>query len=330
MRVLIFGVTGNSGRFIADHFYQKGYEVWGVGRRNNLKNMNYINYFQGDITDKNLFIQFKKEFEIVVNLAGIQPSIMETSEKTDINKTLRQYVNTNILGTYNVLEYVMNHDVETYIYTTTHRDYELYWDNETRLKNSMPPAINYKGDHAMYAISKVTGQMMGDYMIPLSNTRLFNLRLPMIFMIPESPYYLSNGKKTLMPFLKIIKAAIKEERLEIWGDPGLKRDYVYIENLTRIIDCCIKSGLKTGIFSVGTGEGVTTEDFVKSIAKVFAPQKSFNFDYCPNINTYKCAVYDISEQIKLLNYEPILLSEMLSKMKKKLYKEKFLQKWGWN
>ena len=40
-KILIFGVSGNSGRYVAKHFLNQGCEVFGIGRRkevNDLKN----------------------------------------------------------------------------------------------------------------------------------------------------------------------------------------------------------------------------------------------------------------------------------------------------
>ena len=132
-------------------------------------------------------------------------------------------------------------------------------------------------------------------MVPLNNTRCFNLRLPMIFMVPEVPYYLSHGKKKIMPFLKIIHDAINGKNLEIWGNPQMPRDYVYIDNLINMVQLSLESKINGGTFSVGTGEGVTTEHFVKSIGKIFG-KSNIEYTYHEDKHTYKCAVYKVEKQ----------------------------------
>lgn len=328
MKVLIFGITGNSGRHLAEFYLSTGSEVWGVGRRKKLAGLEQVNYRSFDIQDERGFATLPRKFDLVINLAGVQPSILKFSEATDLFTTLREYVDVNVSGIYNVLEYVLQADIDTYIYATTHRDYELYWKDGQFLDNDLPPRINYEGDHAMYAITKVVGRMMGDYMVPMSGTRCFNVRLPMIFLVPESPYYLSNGVPQLMPFLKIIRDAIEGRSLEIWGDPNMQRDYVYIDNLVRVIDGCYNSPLRSGTFSVGTGEAVSTENFVKSIGNIFGSSQT-KYKYRPEKRTYKRAVYNISEQKELLDYRPVLLDEMLQKMKIKLFDGRYLERWGW-
>jgi len=329
-KVLIFGVTGNSGKACAQRFHNDGWEVFGVGRRQLSAECAYVNFIRGDITDKNLFTKLPKDIELIVNMAGVQPSILTTSEKTDMTKTFNDYVNINIVGVFNILEFVRVNEIPNYIYTTTHRDLEMHWGYDTRLKNNMELGINYSGDHTMYAITKTSAKMIGDYYGTIFNTRVFNLRLPMIFLVPDSPYYLKHGRKELMPFLKIIKNAMEGKDLEIWGDPKLPRDYVHIDNLLNLILLTYKSNLKGGTFNVGTGEGVTTEEFVRSIGRVFGDKNNqIKYIYKNEKNTYKCAVYDVEEQKKLLGYEPVMLDEMLKRLKNKIKCGNYIEKWGW-
>ena len=329
MKVLIFGITGNSGKYTAKHFLKKNWEVYGVGRSDfNLENVNYI---QGNIQDDSLYEKLPKDVDLVINFAGVQPSILQTSESTDLATTLSEYVNVNINGVFKILEFVRINKVPTYIYTTTHRDFELHWENNKLLGNDLPVAINYKGDHTMYAISKTSAKMMGDYYGEAFGIRVFNLRLPMMFMVPESPNYLVDGKPKVMPFLQIIRNAIYTNKLEIWGDPELKRDYVHIDNLVSLIDLSYHSNLRCGTFNVGTGEAVSTEEFVRTIAEVFSnnPEKT-EFVFLPEKKTYKCAIYDVREQKELLGYKPIVLKEMLERLKSEMDMQNSLKKWGWS
>lgn len=319
MRVLIFGTTGNCGKYIAKDFLSKGHEVIGVGRSNSPFNHKRFKFIKGDITDPKLYKNIPVNIDLVLNLAGVQPSILPTSEKTNLEKTLSEYVDVNMVGTFNILEFVRKSNIAAYIYTTSHRDLEKHWQSNVFLGNDLPPAINYSGDHTMYAISKTSGKMMGDYYSASFGIRVFNLRLPMIFLVPDSPYYLSHGEPTLMPFLKVIKQAIDGLDLEVWGDPNMRRDYVHIDNLVYLINACYESTLRNGTFNVGTGEAVTTKQFIEKIKDVFDEKNKCKINYRPEKLTYKCAVYDVSEQKQLFNYQPILVEEMLIKIKSKLF-----------
>lgn len=328
MKVLVFGCTGNCGKYISLKYLNDGHDVVGVGRSEKPFDHKNFQYIQGDISTTKLYGQLPTDADVAINLAGVQPSILSTSEQTDLESTLTKYMEVNIFGTFKVLEFLRKSDIKTYVYTTTHRDYELYWQAQELLGNNLPPAINYSGDHTMYAISKTTGKMMGDYYGEAFGFRTFNLRLPMIFLVPDTPYFLSHGKPTMMPFLKIIKQAMAGQDLEIWGRPDMVRDYVHIDNLVFLIDACINSKLPNGTFNVGTGEAVSTEAFIRTIKEVFDQNNECALKYRPEKTTYKSAIYDISDQVELLGYQPVLLREMLEKLKKGL-KEKPLQEyWG--
>ena len=329
-KVIIFGVTGNSGKAIAERLRKEDWVIYGVGRSQISSGYNFINFIKGDITNKNLFLNLPTDVDLVVNLAGVQPSILPTSEKTDMTKTFNDYVNINIVGVFNILEFVRINNIPTYVYTTSHRDLETHWGYDNRLKNAMELGINYSGDHSMYAITKTSAKMIGDYYGAIFNTRVFNLRLPMMYLVPDSPFYLKHGKKEIMPFLKLIKDAKDGKDLEIWGDPLLPRDYVHVDNLINLILLCYKSDIKGGTFNVGTGEGVTTEQFVRSIGEIFGGDKNqIKYHYKHETLTYKCAVYDVEETRESLGYKPIYHKQMLLKIKNTIEDGRYFKKWGW-
>lgn len=329
-KVIIFGSTGNCGKYCVKSFIDKNYFVYGVSRsKSKISNANFIN-INGDIRDDNLYTKLPSDVDLVINLAGVQPSILKTSENINIEATLKSYLDININGVFKILEFVRKKNIPNYIYTTSHREYENYWKEGYFLKNNLKPSINFKGDHAMYAISKTSAMMIGNYFSEAFGIRVFNLRLPMIFLIPESPYYLKDGKKNIMPFLKIIRNAIDNKPLEIWGDPKMTRDYVHIDNLISLIELCYKSSLDRGTFNVGTGEAVTTENFVRAIGNNFSKNpENIKYIYNPKKKTYKCAIYDVEEQKNILGYKPIFLNEMLLRLKQEITNNNSLESWGW-
>lgn len=328
MKVLVFGSTGNCGKYISQKYLERGHSVIGVGRSEKPFEHKNFEYIQGDISTKKLYEKLPTDADVAINLAGVQPSILPTSEQTDLEATISKYMEVNIIGTFMVLEFLRKSNINTYVYTTSHRDYELYWPAQELLGNNLPPAINYSGDHTMYAISKTTGKMMGDYYGEAFGFRTFNLRLPMIFLLPDTPYYLSHGKPTMMPFLNIIKQAMAGQELEVWGNPDMVRDYVHIDNLVFLIDACIRSDLNKGTFNVGTGEAVSTATFIKTIKEIFDQDNKCAITFRPDKNTYKSAIYDISEQVDLLDYQPVLLREMLEKIRDGLKEKNLNAYWG--
>ena len=331
-KIVVFGATGNSGRYIVANLVKDGNQVVGIGRsKADYFSKIGVEYFQGDIQDINFMNKLPlSSIDCVINLAGVQPSILEYSEKTNLEKTLRGYLNINVIGVFNILDFCRKKEVPRYIYTTSHRDIEGHWANGKPLKPELPPKMNYNGDHVMYAITKTSGMMIGDYFNELTGMKVFNLRLPMIFSIPTKNWYYSNGVKEKIPFLLIFRNASLGKALEVWGDKDMKRDYVHKDNFLMMIDKCLQSNLKGGTFNVGTGEGVTTENFIKEISNVFSPNNQSNeIIYKPEKKTYKCTTYDIDKEKKLLGYQPILLKEMLKRLHKESNEKNIFEEWNW-
>lgn len=330
MRIGVFGATGNSGGYFVRNSLAQGNEVFAFGRSDIRLENESLHFFRSDISDPDIFSSFPDRLDAVVNFAGVQPSILPFSEETDFGRTVEEYIRVNIGGAKNILDYVARSKATTYVYTTSHREIESHWANGELLANDLSPGINYAGDHVMYAISKTAGKMIGEYFGHRFGFRVFNLRLPMMFLVPNNPTYLKNGTPVLMPFLQIIRSALAGENLEIWGNPGLRRDYVHVDNLVSMIDLCIASELGGGTFNVGTGEAVPTEEFVRSIAANFSPTpESVTYSYRPEQKTYKCASYDVSEQVADLGFEPVLLDDMLLRLRTELSDGDWPRKWGW-
>jgi UDP-glucose 4-epimerase len=329
-RVLIFGSSGNSGRNLTRYFLELGWHVLGVSRSQHSHEDPKFAHISGDITDASLYSKLLGEFDLVVNFAGIQPSILKYDENLERRRALQEYVSTNILGTSRVLDFVSARGIPTYVYATSHRDIESHWAQGRRLANNLPVSINPRGDHALYAATKASGMMLGDCVGESFGFRVFNLRLPMIFLVPQDPHYLKAGKQKLMPFLRLIRDARQGKALEVWGDPGLKRDYVHVKNLLNMVKLCFDSPLDGGTFAVGTGEAVSTESFVRGIAQEFAPgDKEISLVYRMDLRTYKNAIYEVEEQAELLGYSPVLLPEMLSLLHEELRSSDSFNRWGW-
>jgi UDP-glucose 4-epimerase len=331
--IVVFGATSNIGQKFLRSLNEKEYFIYATGRKENFSLGPNLKYLSGNILTNELFNKLPTEnVYAVVNFAGVQPSIMSPDDVKDHLTVMRNYVDVNIKGVGNILDYCMRVKVDRYLFVSSHRELEKYWKNGFFINSNLPVNINFSGDHALYAISKHASTLLGDYYRVNFGFKVFNFKLPMIYSINESDRYLFNGQSLVMPYLRIIRSAMKGEPLEVWGDPKMQKDYVHIDNvidiMTKALEVC---DLAYGSYIVGTGEAVTTEDFIKQIAKVFYPEgKKVSIIYKPEKKTYKCAIYDISKEIEELDYRPIFLREMLLKMKEDIIKYNMVEKWGWD
>jgi len=330
MSIALIGATGNTGAYLARALLDQGETVIGFARRPTAIVHDRYCHVQGDIRNPQDLERLPESVDTVVNFSGVQPSILSVSETTDFKATIDEYLSVNIVGGCNVLNLVRDRQVATYIFATSHRDLEGYWGSNLDLTTDLPPKPNLSGDHAAYGVSKLASMYLGEIYGKQAGFRVVNLRLPMIFLIPDSPFFLRNGQPEVMPFLKLIRAALRNDPLDVWGDPALRRDYVHVDNLVQMVTRCLEMPEVEGTFNVGTGEGVTTERFVRTVGEFFAPEGDPpRLVFRPDINTYKNAVYDLQREQEVLGYRPLLLNEMLRRLRDSFYAGDYGSRWGW-
>ena len=109
-----------------------------------------IPYFSVDMSKPEDFDKLPQDdVYAVVDLAATIPSYMNGYHP-------EQYVRSNIMGSYNLLEYCRKAKVDRLLFSTTVFDISLYAKPGVVLKPDLPYNFSYKGDHAVYVITKNT------------------------------------------------------------------------------------------------------------------------------------------------------------------------------
>ena len=166
-------VTGGSG-FIGSHLINKlllnNYKDNCLDLKNNLllKGKNY-NFFKGDILNKKILNKASKNCDITIHLAaslGVK--------NTDNNLT--QCLDSNILGTKNVLEAAKNNKIKYFLYFSSS---EIYGDQK-----NFPIYEDFASQNrSVYAISKIAAEnyvkgYFQKYNIEYNIIRFFNVYGP--------------------------------------------------------------------------------------------------------------------------------------------------------
>src|SRR5699024_1556887 len=101
------------------------YELIAVGRREFSKPLNNkAKYVSMNIVDRESFKVLEGDnIYAVINLAGAMPA--QTKEKDPYI-----YINTNVIGTLNVLDFCIKNKVDRIIYPQTEADLSGYWNKE--------------------------------------------------------------------------------------------------------------------------------------------------------------------------------------------------------
>lgn len=321
-KVVVFGATGTVGTYFVDYLVDEGFEVFATGRRN--VNADYyaskgVGCASVDITDTNDFSKLPQEnVYAVAQIAGLMPARM-------IGYKPQMYIDVNVTGNLNVLEYCRKVGAKKMLFTQSHSDVAGHWNTGEYIKPDAPRILNYKGDHAVYIISKNTAVDLIEHYHQDYGIQTACFRLPTVYSgRPLLDMYV-NGEKKLMAYRYIIEQAKKGAPLEIWGDPSIAKDIVYVKDFNQMLGKALVRDQAHGMYNIATGRGTTLEEQVRIAAEVFNPPgKKSEIIYRPEKPSQTSYLYDISNAREDLGYEPEYdYRSMLEDMKEEMDSGRF-------
>ena len=234
------------------------------------KNDRYI-FIEGELSDKQLIDKLFKEhkFDIVINLAA-QAGVRYSITNPDA------YINSNIIGFYNILEACRRYPVEHLVYASSS---SVYGGNK-----KVPFSTDDKVDNpvSLYAATKKSDELLAHaysklYNIPTTGLRFFTVYGPM--GRPDMAYFGFTNK------------LIKGETIEIFNYGNCKRDFTYVDDIVEgIIRVMNKAPeKKTGedglplppykIYNIGNNNPENLLDFVQILSEELVRAKVLPADY---------------------------------------------------
>lgn len=303
-KIIIFGATGNVGsyltRYCSDFFNENDFEIIAVGsRETNTFDAYNIKYISVDITNSADFEKLPTDnIHAVMLLAAKIPSYMDEYDP-------HEYLNVNIMGAFNVLEYCRKVKADRILYTQTVFDISLHAGENITLSPNLEKKFDYKGDHAVYVISKNTALELIEHYHQEYNLKKFIFRLPTIYNYSPYHYYFPNGKKAKRPLYQMIEKAEKGEDIELWGNPNYAKDMVYVDDFSQMLCKAVLVNRNEGFYNIGTGIPITLQEQIETIIDVFSPpEKKSRIVYMPNKPYGGGFLMDVSNAKEELGYEP--------------------------
>ena len=303
-KIVIFGATGNVGSYVtkyaSEYFDSSEYEIIATGRRKTtvFESMG-VKYVPVDMTKADDFQKLPQEdVYAVIDLAAQIPSYMNGYQP-------EKYVKSNIIGAYNMLEYCRKVKADRLLFSTTVFDISLSATDGVVLKPDMPYNFSYKGDHAVYVITKNTTIEFIKHYYEEYGLKYFIFRFPTIYNYSPFHYYYPNGVKTLRPVYRMIEQAKKGEPIELWGDPNYSKDMVHVYDCAQMLCKAVEVNREHGWYNVGTGIPVTLEEQIKALIDVFSPvEHRSEIIYCPEKPVGGGFLMDVTNAKEELGYEP--------------------------
>ncbi len=252
MKFLITGGAGFIGSEFVRQAVKKGSQVAVIdkltyaGDLERLKEVwDSISFYKADITNSE-FVEYifdKEKPNVVIHFAAeshVDRSILNPED----------FLKSNILGTYTLLEVSRRYSIKLFINISTDEVYgELgetgKFTEETPLKPNSP-----------YSVSKASADMLG-------RAYFRTYGLPVITVRPSNNYGPWQYPEKLIPVV-IIKA-LQNEFVPVYGKGLNVREWLYVEDCAEAIFAIIEKGKPGEIYNVASGEERRNIEVVKAI-----------------------------------------------------------------
>ncbi len=271
MRVLITGAAGFIGFHSSLAILRNKNEVLGLDNLNNyydvnlkkdrlriLKKTKKFKFIKGDIEDKKIFGKLKKyKIDLILNLAaqaGVRYSL----------KNPYSYIQSNILGQLNLLEYAKINKVKKFIYASSS---SVYGGNEV-----LPFSIKDRVDNpvSLYAASKKSAELLAECYSHLHKINCIGLR----FFTVYGPW----GRPDMATFI-FTKKILEKKTIDIFNFGKMQRDFTYIDDIVQGIIGAIKivGKNKHKIYNLGNSKPEILLNFIEVIEKTLGIKAKKNF-----------------------------------------------------
>ena len=214
-------------------------------------------FVKGSIADKQLindiFAQYQPQ--IVVNLAA-QAGVRYSITNPDA------YIESNIIGFYNILEACRHNNVEHLVYASSS---SVYGNNE-----KVPYSTDDKVDNpvSLYAATKKSNELMAHaysklYNIPSTGLRFFTVYGP--------------AGRPDMAYFGFTDKLVKGEKIQIFNYGNCKRDFTYIDDIVEGVYKVMMRPPKASPQPSPKGKGVHTADpMLYDLLKTYAEENRKN------------------------------------------------------
>ena len=224
MKIFMTGSAGFIGFHLSKRLLDEGHDVFSIDNINHyydpqikldrlgkLKDYDTFIFEKTDLVDRDRILEIFKEheFDVVVNLAaqaGIRYSLQNPFA----------YIDSNIVGFMNILEGCRHAGTKHLVYASSS---SVYGGNE-----KMPFSVHDNVDHpiSLYAVSKKANELMAHcysalYGLPTTGLRFFTVYGPW-------------GRPDMALFM-FTKAILAGEKIDIFNNGKMTRDFTYIDDI---------------------------------------------------------------------------------------------------
>ncbi|MBI4847323.1 MAG: dTDP-glucose 4,6-dehydratase [Nitrospirae bacterium] len=232
----------------------------------NLENLNDVksspnySFVKGDICDRKIIESLK--FDAIVNFAAeshVDRSILDASP----------FLQTNIMGTHNLLEIARQRDC-IFLHVSTD---EVYGSTEKGFFSEDSPLQ----PNSPYAASKASSDMLVRAHVETFKIRAMITRCSNNYGAYQFP-------EKLIPL--VIINALNRKPIPVYGDGMNVRDWIYVADHCRAVDAVLHSGRHGEVFNIGARNEMPNIEIIKLLLKKLAWRLDQNEDELLRLITF--------------------------------------------
>ena len=294
-KVLVTGAGGFIGSHVTERLVHAGAQVralvhynsrndWGMLELLPEELLNHIEVFPGDLTDPILVNRAVAGCQVVFHL-GALIAIPYSYQAP------RQFVDTNVVGTLNVLQACLDAEVDKVVHTSTSETYG------SARYSPMDEAHPLQGQ-SPYAASKIAADK-------LAESFYCSFGLPVATIRPFNTFGPRQSARAIIP--TIISQALAGRTIKL-GLLSPVRDFTFVADTGLAFMKIAESEESVGqVFNIGTGCGVTIGELAKTIIKLFDEGKLIVTDQerlRPTKSEVTRLICDSTKARTILRWEP--------------------------
>ncbi|MCJ7841369.1 dTDP-glucose 4,6-dehydratase [Lederbergia sp. NSJ-179] len=208
-------------------------------------NTDRYRFIHGDITDQEqLKSIFYKKYEAIIHFAA----------ESHVDRSIQYaapFIETNIMGTLNLLNAVRDGKAKKMIQISTDEVYGSLKEKEAPFTEKTPLSPNNP-----YSASKAGADL-------LAQAYYNTFKLPVIITRCSNNYGPFQHVEKFIP--KVITSALTGKDIPIYGDGGQIRDWLFVEDHCRAIHAVLENGKIGSVYNIGGGQEQTNLEVVQQI-----------------------------------------------------------------
>jgi len=297
-RLLITGAAGFIGSHASEFFLNAGYRVTGIDnfdsfydRKIKEGNLSYsllhpnFQFYELDITQADQLKKLPQEIDVVIHIAakaGVLPSI----------KNPMAYINNNITGTQNLLEWMNGNKITKMLFASSSSIY----GNNSKVPFTESDVVD--NPISPYAFTKKSCELLNHTYHHLFGFDIINLRFFTVYGPRQRPD---------LAIHKFVKLIAENKSIPMYGNGSSARDYTYVSDTISGISGALNYLLKNTdvyeIVNLGNHHPVKLSELIHTIYELMSVP--VNIEQFPmQAGDVDVTFADISKAKKMFGYSP--------------------------